>query len=42
MLHSNKNIKELENINELILLQNHVQEVRIQDKLGKQNFQYDT
>ena len=38
MLYSNKNKEDLENIKELILLQDQVKAVRLQDKLGKQNF----
>ena len=38
MLYSNKNIEGLEKFNELVSLQNQVQEVRLQDKLGKQSF----
>ena len=41
MLYSIKNREVLENLNELVSLQNQVQEVRLQDKLGKQNFHYD-
>ena len=42
MLHSIKNLEELANINELVSLRNQVQEVRLQEKKGKQNFQEDT
>ena len=38
MLYSFKNIEEVKKVNELVLLQNRVQEVRLQDKLGKQNY----
>ena len=38
MLFSIKNIEELEKLNELVSLQNQVQDVRLQDKLGKQKF----
>ena len=38
MLYSIKNVDDLENINELASLQNQVKAVRLQDKLGKQNF----
>ena len=38
MLYSIKNKDGLENLNELVSLQNQVQEVRLQDNLGKQNF----
>ena len=36
-----KNIEELEKLNELVPLQTQVQEVRLQDQLGKQNFHED-
>ena len=38
MLFPIKNIEELEKLNELVSLQYQVQEVRLQDKLGKQSF----
>ena len=38
MLYSIKNIEELEKLNELASLQDQVKVVRLQDKLGKQNF----
>ena len=41
MLYSIKNIEELEKLNELASLQNQVKVVRLQDKLGKQNFHED-
>ena len=41
MLYPNKNIEDLKDINELVSLQNQVQEVRLQDKFGKQNFHED-
>ena len=41
MLYSIKSIEEIENLNELVLLRNQVQDVRLQDKLGEQNFHYD-
>ena len=41
MLYANKNIDDLENLNELVTLQNQVKAVRLQDKLGKQNFHED-
>ena len=41
MLYSIKNIEELEKLNELVSLQNQVKTVRLQDKLGKQNFHED-
>ena len=39
MLFSNKNREDLEKLEELYLPQNQVEQVRLQDKLGKQNFQ---
>ena len=39
MLYSIKNIEDLEKLERLTLLQNQVNEVIIQDKLGEQNFQ---
>ena len=41
MLYSIKNRVDLESLNELVLLQNHVKALKIQDKLGKQNFHED-
>ena len=41
MLYSIKDIEELEKLNESVSLQNQVQEVRLQDKLRKQNFHKD-
>ena len=41
MLYSIKNREDLENLEELVLLQDQVKVVRLQDKLGKQNFQED-
>ena len=38
MLYSIKNRKDLEHLEELASLQNQVEEGRLQDKLGKQNF----
>ena len=38
MLYSIKNREDLENLNELVSLQDQVKTVRLQDKLGKQNF----
>ena len=38
MLYSIKNRKDLEHLEELASLQNQVEEVQLQDKLGKQNF----
>ena len=41
MLYSIKNIEDLEKLNEAILLQKQVQEVRLQNKLGDQNYHED-
>ena len=41
MLYSIKHRKDLENLNELVSLQDQVKTVRLQDKLGKQNFHED-
>ena len=41
MLYSIKDREELEKLNELVSLQNQVKIVRLQDKLGKQNFHED-
>ena len=41
MLYSFKNREDLENLNELVSLQDQVKTVRLQDKLGKQNFHED-
>ena len=41
MLYSIKNSEDLENLNELVSLKDQVKEVRLQDKLGKQNFHED-
>ena len=41
MLYSIKNREDLENLNELVSLQDQVKTVRLQDKLGKQNFHED-
>ena len=38
MLYSIKLVKDLENLHELELLQDQVKEVRLQDKLGEQNY----
>ena len=38
MLYANKNNDDLENLNELVSLENQVNVVRLQDKLGKQIF----
>ena len=42
MLYSNKNSEDLEFLKELLSLQNQMEEVRLQDKLGKQNFHANT
>ena len=36
-----RNLEDLQNINEAVSLQNQVKVVRLQDKLGKQNFHED-
>ena len=41
MLYSNKDREDLETLNELVSLQDQVKTVRLQDKLGKQNFHED-
>ena len=41
MLFPNRNIEDLQNLNEAVSLQNQVKDVRLRDKLGKQNFQDD-
>ena len=41
MLFPIKNVEDLENLNELALLQNQVKVVKLQDKLGEQNFHED-
>ena len=41
MLYTIKDREDLENLNELVTLQNQVKLVRLQDKLGKQNFHED-
>ena len=41
MLYSIKDREGLENLNELVSSENQVKVVRLQDKLGKQNFQED-
>ena len=41
MLYSIKDREDLENLEELVSLQDHVKVIRLQDKLGKQNFQED-
>ena len=42
MLYPIKTRDDLKNLNELALLQNQVKALRVQDKLGKQNFHEDT
>ena len=41
MLFPIRNIEDLQNLNEAVSLQNDVKVVRLQDKLGKQNFHED-
>ena len=41
MLHSIKNRENLENLNEVVSLKNQVEDLRLQDKLSKQNFHED-
>ena len=41
MLYSIKNVEDLGILNELVSLENQVKAVRLQDKLGKQNFHED-
>ena len=41
MLYAIKDVDDLENLNKLASLQNQVKAVRLQDKLGKQNFHED-
>ena len=41
MLYSIKDREDLENLNELVSLKDQVKAVRLQDKLGKQNFHED-
>ena len=41
MLYPIKNIEDLEKLNEAVSLQNEVKVVRLQDKLGEQNFHED-
>ena len=42
MLYSIKNVEDLQKLNELVLLQNQVNEVRLQDRLGEQNYHEDS
>ena len=41
MIFSIRNVEDLQNLNEAVSLQNQVKVVRLQDKLGKQNFHED-
>ena len=41
MMFSIRNVEGLQNLNEAVSLQNQVKVVRLQDKLGKQNFYED-
>ena len=41
MLYSIKNREDLEKLEDLVSLQNQVKDVRLQDKLGEQNFHED-
>ena len=41
MLYSIKDREDLENLNELVSLQDQVKTVKLQDKIGKQNFHED-
>ena len=36
-----RNVEDLQNLNEAVSIQNQVKDVRLQDKLGKQNFHED-
>ena len=38
MLYSIKNIEDLKDLNELVTLQDQVKAVKLQDKLGEQNY----
>ena len=38
----NRDREDLRNLNELVLLENQIQEVRLQDELGKQNYHIKT
>ena len=42
MLYSIKNVEDLKKLDEAVSLQNQVQEVRLQDLLGEQNYHEDT
>ena len=41
MLYSIEDKEDFAKLNELVSLQNQVQDVRLQDKLGEQNYHYD-
>ena len=41
MLYPIKNIEDLKDLNEAVSLQNQVETVRLQDKLGEQNYHED-
>ena len=41
MLYPIRNVEDLRNLNDAVLLQNQVQEVRLQNKLGDQNYHED-
>ena len=41
MMFSIRNVEDLQNLNEAVLLQNQVKAVRLQDKLGEQNYHED-
>ena len=38
MLFANRNREDLEKLKQLVLLKNQVEDLRLQDKLGKQNY----
>ena len=42
MMFPNKNVEDLQKLNEAISLQNQVHEVRLQDRLGEQNYHEDS
>ena len=42
MLYSIENVEDLQKLNELVSLQTQVNEVRLQDKLGEQNYHEDS
>ena len=42
MIYSIKNVEDLQKLNELVSLQNQVNEVRLQDRLGEQNYHEDS